>query len=151
MSQGTLKFDATADHANGDSAEPSLDNVRVVRPTTVDRHNTQMCDRDRRAKKKRQGPPSGKLCLAERFERFHKANPHIYHLLCAYAREWKAQGYTRCSINMLFEHLRYECAIARPQGEKFRLNNNLRAHYARRIMRDEADLKDFFEIRELAA
>lgn len=84
----------------------------------------------------------------ERFWRFHSENPHVYDLLVRLARKVQARGKAQYSMKAIFEQARWFYHIE--QGnEDFKLNNNLTSHYARLIMAQEADLKDFFEKRRL--
>lgn len=85
----------------------------------------------------------------ERFAQFHEANPQVYTHLVALARAGKAAGAHHLGIGMLFEELRWQSTIG-TIGEEFKLNNNFRSHYARRIMAQEADLRGVFELRELS-
>jgi hypothetical protein len=85
--------------------------------------------------------------LAERFEQFHAANPHVYAALVRRARRAKARGY-RPGIQCLFELLRWSHGMS-TRGDEFLLNNNFAAYYARAIMAHEPDLEGFFEVRRL--
>ena len=91
--------------------------------------------------------PQPAATIAERFDAFHRANPHVYAALVKLAREWKAAGHTRCGMKMLFEVLRYERGI-RTSGEQYVMNNDFTAFFARLIMRECVDLRGFFEVRE---
>lgn len=87
--------------------------------------------------------------IREAWERFDRENPHIYDELVALARKWTAaRAGHRLGIGMLFERLRWDLAI-KTTGEPLKLNNNFRALYARKIMRQEPDLADLFETRRL--
>lgn len=83
-----------------------------------------------------------------RFMLFHLHNPGVYQRLVQMARDWKANGRTRGSINMFFEVLRYERGLV-TKGDDFKVNNNFRSRYARMIMQDEPGLRGFFDTREL--
>lgn len=80
------------------------------------------------------------------FERFHRANPHVYAELKARALALKEAGVTRGSIGQLFEVLRYDHAI-QTQNSEFKLNNNHRAFYARVLMFECKELEGFFAVR----
>lgn len=58
------------------------------------------------------------------FWSFHFANPHIYSKLVQ---------------------------IELKSKDPFKLNNNYTSHYARLVMNNESDLRDFFELRNLRA
>lgn len=91
------------------------------------------------------------LTTAERFERFHEANPHVYRTLCRLARQWvNRTGRRKVGIGALFERARWEISIETNDPD-FKLNNNYRAYYARLIMATEPDLGELFELRRSAA
>lgn len=87
--------------------------------------------------------------LEDAFMRFHMANPAVYQELVKLAREWKRAGHARCSINMLFEKVRYDYGVSVQKTDGWKLNNNHRSRYARLIMRLEPELAGYFETREL--
>lgn len=81
-------------------------------------------------------------CVAARF---HEANPHIYVACVKIARGFKARGYQRYGIGAIWEILRFKALET--TGHPYKLNNNLRAYYARTIMASEPDLDGFFSTR----
>jgi hypothetical protein len=92
-----------------------------------------------------------RLTIRERFEAFDKANPFIYRHLVREALNLKHNGFHSYSMKTLFEVLRWERDRNRannPAWEKFELNNDFTAHYARLLMANHEELKGFFEIRE---
>ena len=88
--------------------------------------------------------------LEERFEAFHRLNPHIYQELVGRGLALREKGIRRFGIAALFEAMRYDVAV-RTGGDTYKLNNNYKAFYARLIMSNVVALKDFFETREQAA
>jgi hypothetical protein len=82
------------------------------------------------------------------FADFHGANPRVYAALVRLAREAKARGRKRLGIGMLFERVRWDLAME-TAGDEFKVNNSFRSRYARLIAKQEPDLADFFEFREL--
>lgn len=86
--------------------------------------------------------------LDRAFADFHELNPDVYDELVALARKWKQAGHRHVGISMLFELIRWSRGLS-TVGDTFRLNNSYRSRYARLIMAQEADLRDFFETREL--
>ena len=84
------------------------------------------------------------------FLEFHHNQPEVYRRLVQLAREWRDAGNDRCSINMLFEIVRYDRGLRTNQAD-FKLNNNFRSRYARLIAANEADLADAFQTRALAS
>lgn len=89
--------------------------------------------------------------IDQAFVEFHHANPHVYRTLVGLAREWKAAGHDRCSMNMLFELVRWDEGIRTKSADGVKLNNNFRSRYARLISANEADLAHLFETRALAS
>lgn len=86
------------------------------------------------------------LPLDQQFARFDEANPAVYAGLRKLALEAKAEGWHRGSINLFFERLRWLHAL-RTKGSQYKLNNSWRAFYARKLMNNEKELADFFELR----
>ena len=85
--------------------------------------------------------------IETQFIDFHAKNPHVYKELVALAYLAQSRGRNRFSINMLFEVVRWNRLIA-TTDDRFKLNNNYRAYYARLIMQQEPTLNGLFELRE---
>lgn len=85
--------------------------------------------------------------IAERFEEYHRANPHVFRLFKNYSAQALDRGYTRFSAKAVFERLRWHYQME-TQGDAFKLNNNYTAHYARMLMAEDNRFTDFFELRE---
>jgi hypothetical protein len=86
--------------------------------------------------------------IEDRFQRFHAANPHVYRELVRLARALKVRGFGYAGMKSLFEQLRWQWAWRTKGQERYKLNNSYTAHYARLIMKREADLDGFFRTRE---
>lgn len=85
--------------------------------------------------------------IAERFEAFHRENPHVYRTLVRLAREWvNSTGRHKLGIKTLYERARWDIAIA-TSAPDFKLNNNFTAFYARLIQKQEPDLDGLFNVR----
>ena len=80
---------------------------------------------------------------------FHKRNPHVLQEIAKVCLGMKRLGWKQWSINAAFEVVRYNAAV-RTDRRVYKLNNSYRAMYARWLMRDFAELKDFFVTRESA-
>ena len=87
--------------------------------------------------------------LDQAFFAYHHANPQVYRALVKLARQWKAAGHDRCSVNMLFEVLRYDQGLKTTSMDGLKLNNSYRSRYARVIQANEQDLRGMFETRAL--
>jgi hypothetical protein len=86
--------------------------------------------------------------LEAAFWTFHLANPLVYELLVKYARQWGRTN-EHGSINALFERVRWDFRTSIQPTDKFRLNNNHRAFYARLIESQEPDIRrGFFRLRQ---
>jgi len=89
--------------------------------------------------------------IEEAFLVFHRANPDVYTELVRRAKALRARGWTRGSINQIFESLRHDRKLkTNPGDDPFKLNNNHRPCYARLIMDAEPTLAGWFEIRKVA-
>ena len=89
------------------------------------------------------------MTAEEAFLDFHRSNPRVYATLVAHARKVRDRGFSYYSIKTLFEVLRWHSDIAKDGEEQYKLNNNYPSRYARLIMKQEPDLKDFFNLRGL--
>ena len=87
--------------------------------------------------------------IAERFARFHAANPHIADALLSLARPLMHPGRRKFGVKMLYEKLRYEYAFHTAGDEEYRLNNDFTSRYSRLLVDIEPRLRDFIEMREL--
>jgi hypothetical protein len=77
---------------------------------------------------------------------FHRANPQVYRQLKDIALSTHAAGWKTFGIAALFERLRWISKME-TVGDPYTLNNNFRAYYARLLMRNEPELRDFFVVR----
>lgn len=90
---------------------------------------------------------AGGLTLEQQFEQFHAANPHVYAALRRLALDAAGRG-RRLGIAMLFEVLRWHYAMhTADAASEWKLNNNYRAFYARLLMDQEPELRNYFETR----
>lgn len=87
--------------------------------------------------------------IEERFQNFHIANPDVFAGLVEMGLEWKRKGHAHCSINMLWNILRYRRGLVTTDGAHWKLNNSYTSRYARLIMRQVPELNGFFTTREL--
>lgn len=81
------------------------------------------------------------------FREFHQANPQVYVELVKLARHAMANGRTKYGMRALCEVLRWGRMTVESQDD-WKLNNNHHSSYARLIMKQEPDLRGFFETRE---
>jgi hypothetical protein len=90
--------------------------------------------------------------LPARFERFDEANPHVFRALVSLARRIRGKRpKSTIGIGMLYEVLRWRCYMETDTEEPYRLSNDFRAFYARKIMREEHDLNGIFQTKKSIA
>ena len=83
----------------------------------------------------------------ERFEAFHARHPEVYRMLVIRARRAKVAG-RKVGMRCLWENLRWNVVIEKKAGDDPPvLNDHYPPFYARLMMRQEPDLKGFFETR----
>ena len=95
-------------------------------------------------------PGSPDDAIQRAFEKFHHEHPQVYRKLRELAFQVLQHGYEHYGIGALWERMRWHFAFEVKEAEVFKLNNNYRSRYARLLMAQEPELKDFFETRELA-
>lgn len=84
----------------------------------------------------------------EAFREFHKKNPNVYYDLVKLARQAKARGHSKLSIELLFNVLRWEHMINTDDpSSEFKLNNNYKSFYSRMIMFNIPELSEMFDTR----
>lgn len=88
---------------------------------------------------------------ARRAGEFHLQNPQVYEALVRYAREIRAAGHERVGIELLWNRMRWDWLLRTESRDEFKLNQNFKAWYARRIMEREPDLAGVFETRRRRA
>lgn len=86
--------------------------------------------------------------LEEAFAQFNADNPRVYERLVSLAKQYKDRG-RKVGIAHLFEVVRWLTFVETVRNDDFKLNNNLRAYYARYIMRTEPALAGYFDLRAL--
>lgn len=82
----------------------------------------------------------------EAFERYHADNPEVYAKLVEFATAAVDAGAAHIGIGMLYERLRWYTAVEARQ-DTFKINNNYRAFYARKMMAEYPRLAGIFETR----
>jgi hypothetical protein len=89
--------------------------------------------------------------IQTRFEAFDKENPKLWEYIKRYALEVKRRGLIHYGIAAIIERARWELnvTISVLDGEDFKINNNYRSRYARKLMAEVPDLVGFFRVRDL--
>lgn len=86
--------------------------------------------------------------IEDSFQTYHSQNPHVYNLFVRFANEAKATGRKTFSAYAIFERIRWHVDVE-TTGDQFKVNNNYRPYYARKMMQDYPEFEGFFNIREL--
>jgi hypothetical protein len=96
------------------------------------------------------------MTVLEKFEAYHKANPHVYSLYKQFAYEAFSRGATRISSKLIIERIRWETAISTTgagwhvaAGKKFLVDNRFTAHYGRLFAKDFPRLASRLEFRAI--
>lgn len=89
------------------------------------------------------------LSLADRFELFHAANPHVADAFEALAAEWLAR-HPRVGMKAIAEAIRWRSGIE-TVGEPWRINNNHVAFYARLLLARRPEWADRIQTRKACA
>jgi hypothetical protein len=86
------------------------------------------------------------VSIEDDFADFHRDNPHVYANLLSMALALKGRGRQFYGIGALAEVLRFQRALLTTDPD-YKINNNYRALYARMLMDQEPELRDFFRTR----
>ena len=81
-------------------------------------------------------------------EQFHLKNPHIYKLVCRFAKEAIDAGQTKYSVPAIWEVIRWEIKVKNKDLD-FKMPNNHRAYYARWWLNKHPDYPRFFRLATL--
>jgi ribonuclease HI len=88
--------------------------------------------------------------IQRKFQQFHDQNPHVYRDLVRLAREAKKMNRKRIGIEMLYGHLRWDHMMTTEDPESnYKLNDHYTSRYARKIMKENPDLNEIFQVRGL--
>lgn len=86
--------------------------------------------------------------IQERFEAFDRANPWVYRAFVRLTRDWLRRGNKRIGIGMLTEVIRWQYG-RQTLGDAFKINNDFRSRYVRRMIAEHPEWVGVFETREL--
>ena len=89
--------------------------------------------------------------IQDKFEDFHERHPEVYSEIVRMARELKAAGHQRYSMDALLHVIRWHRHVRRDQGDEFKINDWYSSRYSRLVQTMESDLDGFFETRGLKA
>ena len=83
------------------------------------------------------------------FKSYDEKNPEIWAAFIKFAKQAKARGFKNYSANGIFEIIRWHTAV--DGGETFKISNNYRPDYARKMMKEFPEFEGFFRVKELKA
>lgn len=84
--------------------------------------------------------------IGKRAIEFDIENPKIWELFLRFAREIARSGRDKYSVNMIFERIRWH-TIVETKENNFKISNDFRAYYARKIMAEHPEFRGFFTLR----
>jgi len=84
----------------------------------------------------------------ERAKEFDRKNPHVYALFKKFAFELIEAGVKRTSADVVYNRIRWETAI-QTKGDTFKINENFKAYFARRFIKEHPQYEGFFAFRRL--
>lgn len=86
--------------------------------------------------------------IQQKFEAFDRENPQVYAELVRMSRILHERGRTKIGIDLLFAQIRW-MSLMSTEGDDFKLNNNFRSRYARKILAEHPEFDALFETRAL--
>ena len=89
------------------------------------------------------------LTLTERFNQYHRDNPHGYELVKKFTFMAIRRGHNRLSAWMIANRIRWETSIETFSVEEYKISNDYIALYARKFMNDHPEYNGFFKIKEM--
>ena len=91
------------------------------------------------------------LSIQDRFNEFHRLNPHVYDAFLDLAMQMKKRGKEKIGIGMLTEVLRWNYLMrTEDPNSQFKISNDYRSRYARLLMKQEPKLDGLFQINKLS-
>ena len=85
--------------------------------------------------------------MREQVQAFHAEHPEVWRLFVRFTFQIIDRGYSNYSVNAIFERIRWEIDAGGDGLAMFKLNNNYRAFYARKFMRQYPQHEGFFRTR----
>lgn len=83
------------------------------------------------------------------FEKYDKENPQVWNEFVKWSKLTKERGFKNYSANGIFEIIRWHTGV---EGEGvYKVNNNYRPDYARKMMKEYPEFEGFFRVRETKA
>lgn len=90
------------------------------------------------------------LTLDERFQAYHEAHPEVFAAFKRLATDLLRRGRQHYGAGAIFEVIRYEQALrGGVDDDGFKINNDYRSRYARKLIAEDPRFANFFELRKL--
>lgn len=86
----------------------------------------------------------------ENFNRWHPANPTVYELFKKFTFEAIEAGWKNLGAKLIIERIRWETNVM-TKGDRFKINTDFTAYYARLFMKDHPQYDGFFRTRKLTS
>lgn len=84
-----------------------------------------------------------------KFQKFDADNPWVFTELEKMTAQWLTYGHKRASIAMFWEVLRWTNGTAVKTDEVFKLSNNHKPWYVRKLIAKHPEWQDVFSLREM--
>ena len=84
-----------------------------------------------------------------RFQKFDRENPKVWELFKQFAEQVLSTGLTSYSAYALLERIRWRRDVE-TTGDTFKVNNNFKPFYARKLMDEDPRFVGFFRLRRMA-
>jgi hypothetical protein len=81
------------------------------------------------------------------FKNYDEENPQIWEAFAKYSKQAKSKGFENYGTSGIFEIIRWHTTVQGNDG--FKINNNYKPDYARKMMAAYPEFAGFFRTREL--
>lgn len=82
------------------------------------------------------------------FKAFDAKNPKVYQMMVKMVRQLHDRGHKRIGIAMIYEVMRWRTMLETTDPE-YKLNNNYKSRYARKLVAEYPEFDGMFAMREL--
>ena len=90
------------------------------------------------------------LTNKEKFEKYHKENPHVFEMFKSFAFDAINSGVKALSAQLIIERMRWE-SMLKTTGERYKINNNYPPYYSRLFMEEFPEYENYFTTRQQVA
>lgn len=82
-----------------------------------------------------------------RAERFIKQHPEVWQNFVRFCEEARKAGHTRMGVDVVFGRMRWETMMKTKDEEGYKMNNDYKAPFARKLMKERPEFDGFFVTR----